>query len=85
MTQLKEWIYLGNDNLIHAIYYGVQTANFVLLCINPPHVINVSNFMITEAAFPRFAEPIPNVTVTIGRDALLACVVENLRGFKASN
>lgn len=31
---------------------------------------------------PRFAEPIPNVTVTIGRDALLACVVDNLRGYK---
>jgi hypothetical protein len=35
-------------------------------------------------AFPRFAEPIPNVTVTVGRDALLACVVDNLRAFKVS-
>lgn len=33
-------------------------------------------------SMPRFAEPIPNVTVSIGRDALLACVVDNLRGFK---
>lgn len=33
---------------------------------------------------PRFAEGIPNVTVTVGRDALLACVVENLRGYKVS-
>ncbi|XP_018913193.2 lachesin isoform X1 [Bemisia tabaci] len=33
---------------------------------------------------PRFAEPIPNVTVTIGRDALLVCVVENLKGFKVA-
>jgi hypothetical protein len=31
---------------------------------------------------PRFAENIPNVTVTLGKDALLACVVENLRGYK---
>lgn len=37
-----------------------------------------------EMSLPRFAEPIPNVTVTIGRDALLACVVDNLRGFKVS-
>ncbi|XP_044741845.1 lachesin-like [Chrysoperla carnea] len=37
-----------------------------------------------ELTFPRFAENIPNVTVTIGRDALLACVVENLRGFKVA-
>lgn len=35
--------------------------------------------------YPKFAEPIPNVTVTVGRDALLACVVENLRGFKVLN
>ncbi|KAI8420903.1 hypothetical protein MSG28_008078 [Choristoneura fumiferana] len=35
-----------------------------------------------ESLYPRFAEPIPNVTVTVGRDALLACVVDNLRGFK---
>ncbi|XP_019867355.1 neurotrimin isoform X2 [Aethina tumida] len=37
-----------------------------------------------DSAFPRFAEPIPNVTVTVGRDALLACVVDNLRGFKVA-
>lgn len=40
--------------------------------------------VITEANFPRFAEPIPNITVTIGRDALLACVVDNLKGFRVS-
>ncbi|XP_026330298.1 lachesin-like isoform X2 [Hyposmocoma kahamanoa] len=37
-----------------------------------------------ETMYPRFAEPIPNVTVTVGRDALLACVVDNLRGFKVA-
>ncbi|XP_053605781.1 lachesin-like isoform X1 [Plodia interpunctella] len=37
-----------------------------------------------ESMYPRFAEPIPNATVTIGRDALLACVVDNLRGFKVA-
>ncbi|KAG8299109.1 hypothetical protein J6590_003081 [Homalodisca vitripennis] len=37
---------------------------------------------VTESLLPRFAEPIPNVTVTIGRDALLACVVDNLRSYK---
>lgn len=34
--------------------------------------------------FPKFAEPIPNVTVTVGRDALLACVVDNLQNYKVS-
>ncbi|XP_018561250.1 neurotrimin-like isoform X2 [Anoplophora glabripennis] len=37
-----------------------------------------------DPTFPRFAEPIPNVTVTVGRDALLACVVDNLNGFKVA-
>ncbi|XP_026292997.1 lachesin-like isoform X1 [Frankliniella occidentalis] len=34
--------------------------------------------------FPKFAEPIPNVTVTVGRDALLACVVDNLQSYKVA-
>lgn len=33
---------------------------------------------------PRFAEPIPNITVTVGRDALLTCVVENLKGHRVA-
>ncbi|XP_070505412.1 lachesin isoform X2 [Chironomus tepperi] len=37
-----------------------------------------------NANFPRFAEPIPNITVTVGRDALLACVVDNLKGYKVA-
>ncbi|CAH1993068.1 unnamed protein product [Acanthoscelides obtectus] len=37
-----------------------------------------------DSVYPRFLEPIPNVTVTIGRDAVLACVVENLRGYKVA-
>lgn len=41
-----------------------------------------SIFFVPESLFPRFVEPVPNVTVTVGRDALLACVVEDLRGYK---
>ncbi|XP_037912590.1 lachesin isoform X2 [Hermetia illucens] len=37
-----------------------------------------------DAGMPRFAEPIPNVTVSVGRDALLACVVENLKAYKVA-
>ncbi|GJQ68193.1 hypothetical protein Trydic_g10747 [Trypoxylus dichotomus] len=33
---------------------------------------------------PRFAEPIPNVTVALGRDASLPCVVENLGSYKVA-
>ncbi|KAK1134538.1 hypothetical protein K0M31_007320, partial [Melipona bicolor] len=33
---------------------------------------------------PRFAEEIQNVTVSKGRDALLACIVDNLRTYKVA-
>lgn len=33
---------------------------------------------------PRFAQPIPNVTVAVGRDANLPCVVEHLGGYKVT-
>lgn len=33
---------------------------------------------------PKFDEPIPNVTVTVGRDASLPCVVSNLGSYKVS-
>lgn len=33
---------------------------------------------------PRFAEPIPNVTVALGRDASLPCVVNNLGTYKVA-
>lgn len=33
---------------------------------------------------PRFAQPIPNVTVAVGRDANLPCVVEHLGAYKVS-
>uniref|UniRef100_A0A8D8MC15 Lachesin n=2 Tax=Cacopsylla melanoneura TaxID=428564 RepID=A0A8D8MC15_9HEMI len=45
-------------------------------------IINIKEDFAKESLMPHFAEPIPNVTVTEGRDALLACVVENLKGFK---
>lgn len=41
-------------------------------------------FILADSDFPRFAEPIANVTVSVGRDALMACVVENLKGYKVA-
>ncbi|CAH2040511.1 unnamed protein product, partial [Iphiclides podalirius] len=52
---------------------------------NGQNVVSVAPIEVPdESMYPRFAEPIPNVTVTVGRDALLACVVDNLRGFKVA-
>ncbi|KAF2905270.1 hypothetical protein ILUMI_00905, partial [Ignelater luminosus] len=39
---------------------------------------------ITMTDDPRFSEPIPNVTVALGRDASLPCVVENLGTYKVA-
>lgn len=35
-----------------------------------------------DSDMPRFAEEIQNVTVSKGRDALLACIVDNLRNYQ---
>ncbi|XP_039750819.1 lachesin-like [Pararge aegeria] len=52
---------------------------------NGQNVVSVAPIKVfDESMYPRFAEPIPNVTVTVGKDALLACVVDNLRGFKVA-
>ncbi|CAG4970644.1 unnamed protein product [Parnassius apollo] len=52
---------------------------------NGQNVVSVAPIEVPdESMYPRFAEPIPNVTVTVGRDALLACVVDNLRSFKVA-
>lgn len=41
-------------------------------------------FYIVMMDEPRFAQPIPNVTVAVGRDANLPCVVEHLGAYKVS-
>ncbi|XP_037906810.1 lachesin [Hermetia illucens] len=41
----------------------------------------VTHVMMDE---PRFAQPIPNVTVAVGRDANLPCVVEHLGSYKVA-
>ncbi|VVC92394.1 unnamed protein product [Leptidea sinapis] len=43
-------------------------------------IITIICQVLTEE--PRFAEPIPNVTVALGRDASLPCVVEHLGTYK---
>lgn len=37
-----------------------------------------------EDFLPKFIETVPNITVTVGRDALLPCTVEQLKGFKVA-
>lgn len=55
------------------------TGNF--LKFNLGYYLNY-RFVAAMTDDPRFAEPIPNVTVALGRDASLPCVVENLGTYK---
>ncbi|XP_029660496.1 neurotrimin-like isoform X1 [Formica exsecta] len=53
---------------------GRQTRNLLTGTLGHHH----------DTDLPRFAEEIQNVTVSVGRDALLACVVDNLRHYKVA-
>ncbi|XP_043676394.1 lachesin isoform X1 [Vespula pensylvanica] len=46
------------------------------------HIITLMCQALSEP--PMFAEPIPNVTVALGRDVSLPCVVENLGSYKVA-
>ncbi|XP_068142622.1 uncharacterized protein DIP-kappa isoform X1 [Drosophila tropicalis] len=73
--------------IIHAIVAMLMTARPTLAEIpsKGKHTrLDTQQTAQEDADFPRFAEPIANVTVSIGRDALLACVVENLKGYKVA-
>ncbi|XP_066584682.1 lachesin-like isoform X1 [Prorops nasuta] len=52
------------------------------LTISMIHIITILCQALSEP--PRFAEPIPNVTVALGRDVSLPCVVENLGEYKVA-
>lgn len=41
-------------------------------------------FFNTFADLPKFGEPLQNVTVPVGREAVLQCVVDNLQTYKVS-
>lgn len=34
---------------------------------------------------PRFGKPLNNLTISVGREAIFTCIVENLGPYKASN
>ncbi|XP_068228261.1 lachesin-like isoform X2 [Palaemon carinicauda] len=40
--------------------------------------------LVTDDRLPRFLEPIPNKTVVVGRDVILPCSVDNLKGYKVA-
>lgn len=61
-------------------FFGFPYINRITLKLNN----GIFFFFFAEIGLPRFAEPIPNITVTIGRDALLGCVVDNLKTYKVS-
>ncbi|XP_071540302.1 lachesin-like [Panulirus ornatus] len=61
--------------------------------VQRPAVLSVNLAFLTIASLggssedvdlPKFIENVPNITVTVGRDALLPCTVEQLKGFKVA-
>ncbi|XP_078048734.1 lachesin [Augochlora pura] len=52
------------------------------LTISILHIITIMCQALSDQ--PMFAEPIPNVTVPVGRDVSLPCVVENLGDYKVA-
>ncbi|XP_025833292.1 neurotrimin-like [Agrilus planipennis] len=70
--------------LIAAVFVAILHANGRRIRNVDSNGISVIQDETYESALPRFAEQIPNVTVVVGRDALLTCVVDNLRGFKVA-
>ncbi|XP_064104112.1 neurotrimin-like, partial [Macrobrachium nipponense] len=52
----------------------------LLLCLLRP----TAAADVVEEGEPRFVAPIENVTVSVGRDAKLSCVVENLHDYKVA-
>lgn len=64
------------------IVFHVKT-NFTFFKVTNCHNSCLMYFCLTVLTDdPNFAEPIPNVTVSLGRDASLPCVVNNLGTYK---
>ncbi|BES94888.1 Immunoglobulin V-set domain [Nesidiocoris tenuis] len=59
-----------------------RSSSYRFLVISIIQLSIIMSNAITEG--PKFAEPIPNVTVALGRDASLPCVVENLGNYKVA-
>lgn len=52
----------------------------IILCIE--YKINDYIFISVVSADPTFVDIIPNVTVAIGRDAVLQCTVDEIENYK---
>ncbi|XP_073972765.1 lachesin-like isoform X2 [Rhodnius prolixus] len=59
--------------------YSIRLRIVLLLYV---FIFDIAINALTEG--PKFAEPIPNVTVALGRDASLPCVVDNLGNYKVA-
>ncbi|XP_054706544.1 lachesin-like [Uloborus diversus] len=52
---------------------------------NPPSLIGTQNHSVAHLAkLPSFAEPISNITVPVGREAILQCTIDDLDNYKVA-
>ncbi|XP_044258591.1 lachesin-like [Tribolium madens] len=67
------------------LYPMAETRIDVLLGVSTVLVLLLSYTVSTKLLeSPKFSQPIPNNTVAVGREAILACVVENLGSYKVA-
>ncbi|ROT74265.1 hypothetical protein C7M84_007237 [Penaeus vannamei] len=55
-----------------------------LMALSAALGVDATDGGMVDNSAPRFLEPIPNKTVVVGRDVILPCSVDNLKGFKVS-
>lgn len=90
LNRLKKNSWLLNFSLFIVIYlfeiakrinYSNITSARARVCVN---IYFYFYFYVTVLSLlePEFAEPIPNVTIPVGRDVSLPCVVSNLGNYK---
>ncbi|XP_069984729.1 lachesin [Penaeus vannamei] len=71
-----------NENIFPTLSIRIRTLSMKIktfFCFFPPIALSED-----AGSLPRFVEKVPNITVTVGRDALLPCTVEQLKSYKVA-
>ncbi|XP_074034834.1 lachesin [Leptinotarsa decemlineata] len=69
---IKVWLYMTMDHFLRVYCAGMKDENFALM----------NNAVKLSTESPQFSGPIRNVTVALGREAVLSCSVSNLGHYK---
>ncbi|XP_063590575.1 neurotrimin-like isoform X2 [Penaeus indicus] len=59
-------------------------VGLTLMALSAALGVDATDGGLVDNSAPRFLEPIPNKTVVVGRDVILPCSVDNLKGYKVA-